>query len=187
VSILFYVFVILPAGQEDVRSANLRNLNLASKLYSFIVMFAVPLLIAVIFYMLLFKALKQRRDIPGRARSTARSHGRITRMVTAVVVAYVVSWSPAHILGLVTVSGSPYNIIALALALRVCFVLQVINAVTNPFLYALLGERFGFYIREMMCGKNLSKPQHRDGVKTVTQGHGLRQGGTSSMVDSQAQ
>ncbi|XP_066265554.1 somatostatin receptor type 2-like [Branchiostoma lanceolatum] len=184
VSILFYVFVMLPGDQQDVRSADLRNRTLAAKLYSFIVMFAVPLLVTVIFYILLFKALKQRGDIPARARSEARSHGRVTRMVTAVVVAYVVSWSPAHIIGLVAVSGS--NITVLALALRVCFVLQVINAVTNPFLYALLGEKFGFYIREMMCRKNPGKQQHRDGEPTTIQGHKQRQGGTSSMADSQA-
>ncbi|XP_066265701.1 somatostatin receptor type 2-like [Branchiostoma lanceolatum] len=185
VSILFYVFVMLPGDQQDVRSADLRNRTLAAKLYSFIVMFAVPLLVTVIFYVLLFKALKQRGDIPARARSEARSHGRVTRMVTAVVVAYVISWSPSHIVGLVAVSGS--NITVLALALRVCFVLQVINAVTNPFLYALLGERFGFYIREMMCRKNLGKQQHRDGEPMTTQGHEQRQVGTTSMANSQVQ
>ncbi|XP_066265699.1 neuropeptide F receptor-like [Branchiostoma lanceolatum] len=184
VSVLFYVFVMEPGNRQDVRSADLINPTLAAKLYSFIVMFAVPLLVTVIFYILLFKALKQRGDIPARARSEARSHGRVTRMVTAVVVAYVVSWSPAHVVGLVAVSGS--NITVLALALRVCFVLQVINAVTNPFLYALLGERFGFYIREMMCRKNPGKQQHRDGEPTATHGHEQRQDGTTSMADSQA-
>ncbi|KAI8506673.1 hypothetical protein Bbelb_151140 [Branchiostoma belcheri] len=33
----------------------------------------------------------------------------------------------------------------------------VVNSVANPFLYALLGEKFGFYIRQIVCVESVCK------------------------------
>ncbi|XP_066265943.1 somatostatin receptor type 2-like [Branchiostoma lanceolatum] len=86
-------------------------------------------------------------------------------MVTAVVVAFVVSWLPGHVLNLVYVSSATADNKALSYGTWVCFMLQIVNSVANPFLYALLGEKFGFYIREIMCVTGVCKERYSNRSK----------------------
>ncbi|XP_035662946.1 delta-type opioid receptor-like [Branchiostoma floridae] len=164
-SILGYIFIFLPATSRDMQSQDLISKDLATTLFSFLLSFVIPLVIIVIFYVLLFKTLRQNRGLPVGSRSDIKSRNRVTRMVTAVVVAFVVSWLPGHIINLVYVSNAMMDNKALSYATWACFMLQIVNSVSNPFLYALLGERFGFYIRGIMCGKGVCKQGDSDGRK----------------------
>ncbi|XP_066265534.1 somatostatin receptor type 5-like [Branchiostoma lanceolatum] len=143
-SVLGYVFVFLQA-------------TFIPMLVSFLITFVIPLLIISISYILLFKTLRQNRGLPAGSGNDIKSRNRVTRMVTAVVVAFVVSWLPGHILNLVYVSSTTVDNRALSYGTWACFMLQIVNSVANPFLYALLGEKFGFYIREIMCRKSVRK------------------------------
>ncbi|XP_078583883.1 somatostatin receptor type 5-like [Branchiostoma floridae x Branchiostoma japonicum] len=143
-SILGYVFILSSA-------------TFIPTLVSFLVTFVIPLLVISVSYALLFKTLRQNRGLPLGSRSDIKSRNSVTRMVTAVVVAFVVSWLPEHVLNLMYLSSTMADNKALSYATWACFMLQIVNSVSNPFLYALLGERFGFYIRDIVCGKGNTK------------------------------
>ncbi|XP_066265555.1 kappa-type opioid receptor-like [Branchiostoma lanceolatum] len=144
-SVLGYVFVFLQVA------------TFIPTFVSFLITFVIPLLIISVSYTLLFNTLRQDRGLPVGSRSDIKSRNRVTRMVTAVVVVFVVSWLPGHILNLVYVSSTTIDNRALSYGTWACFMLQIVNSVANPFLYALLGEKFGFYIREIMCMKDVRK------------------------------
>ncbi|XP_078581370.1 somatostatin receptor type 5-like [Branchiostoma floridae x Branchiostoma japonicum] len=127
-------------------------------IYRFVAWCIVPLSILVPCYAMLYYKLHHgdhdviQADSSG-AGSTAKSRHRVTRMVTVVVAVFTASWMPLHIVYLVKYGFHLYSVpeghhdpLELFVAM-----LSSTNPMINPFLYALLGDKFRIYMKKVLC------------------------------------
>ncbi|XP_048097107.1 delta-type opioid receptor [Alosa alosa] len=109
----------------------------------FLFSFIVPVAIISVCYGLMVRRLHSVRLLSG-SREKDRYLRRITRMVLAVVLAFVVCWAPVQVLALVQALGSVDlgGSEARMVAMHFCIALGYANSSLNPLLYAFLDENF---------------------------------------------
>ncbi|XP_066303018.1 somatostatin receptor type 4-like [Branchiostoma lanceolatum] len=123
--------------------------------WRFLAWFAIPLLIITPLYICLIKKMRQKGIFPQLGEATRQSRIRVTRMVTVVVIIFMLSWLPIHVRNIVLIFNPE------AIPEAVYFLVATLssaNSTVNPFLYALLGENFHVYTREALlrccpCGR----------------------------------
>ncbi|XP_078661985.1 somatostatin receptor type 2-like [Branchiostoma floridae x Branchiostoma belcheri] len=121
--------------------------------YRFVTWCILPLAILVPVYVRLYYKLRHSDVVPASSsKTTEKSRNRVTRMVTVVVAVFIVSWMPIHIVYLVKyyfeLYSLPYEQDPLELFVSM---LSSINSMINPFLYALLGDKFRVYMKKALC------------------------------------
>lgn len=109
----------------------------------FLFSFILPVAIISVCYGLMVRRLHSVRLLSG-SREKDRYLRRITHMVLAVVLAFVVCWAPVQVLALiqalggVDLGGSEASMVAM----HFCIALGYANSSLNPLLYAFLDENF---------------------------------------------
>ncbi|CAH1242100.1 SSTR2 [Branchiostoma lanceolatum] len=134
-------------------------------IYRFVAWCVLPLTILVPCYARLYYKLHHGDVIqPGSSSTTVKSRNRVTRMVTVVVAVFTVSWMPLHIVYLVKFGFHLYSVPedhADPLELFVAM-LSSTNSMINPFLYALLGDKFRIYMKKVLCcGRAVDKRRYQ--------------------------
>ncbi|XP_043981067.1 nociceptin receptor [Gambusia affinis] len=113
----------------------------------FLFSFLIPMAIISICYSLMVKRLRNVRILSG-SKEKDRNLRRITRMVLVVVAAFVVCWTPIHILVLAQSLGFILRSMYAVVMFHFCIALGYINSGLNPVLYAFLDENFKRCFRE---------------------------------------
>ncbi|XP_063065500.1 delta-type opioid receptor-like [Engraulis encrasicolus] len=109
----------------------------------FLFSFLIPVAIISVCYGLMLRRLHSVRLLSG-SRDKDRYLRRISRMVLAVVLAFVVCWAPVQVLALVQalggvdLGGSETSMVSM----HFCIALGYANSSLNPLLYAFLDENF---------------------------------------------
>lgn len=111
-----------------------------------VVGFLLPFIIMVACYSLIIFRMR-------RGRFT-KSRSKIFRVAMVVVVAFLVSWTPYHILGVLSLFIDPKTCFGEALLSwdHVAIALASANSCFNPFLYAFMGKDFRKKARQSMQG-----------------------------------
>ncbi|XP_035693952.1 somatostatin receptor type 2-like [Branchiostoma floridae] len=134
--------VFAPEGIPEELFNKLRGI------YSFTVNFAVPLCIIIPLYVIIWRKLREKKPST-LSMHLIRSRNRVTRMVAAVVVFFVIALLPWHTYWILQyfklIQNMPYGLY------DVCLALYVANSTVNPFFYALLGDKFRRYINILFC------------------------------------
>lgn len=113
----------------------------------FLFSFVVPVAIISVCYSLMVKRLRSVRLLSG-SREKDRNLRRITRMVLAVVAAFVVCWTPVQIMALAQSLGVNLGSLLTVALMHFCIALGYVNSSLNPVLYAFLDENFKRCFRE---------------------------------------
>lgn len=120
-------------------------------IYTFIVGFAVPLCFIATFYTCVIIHMK-RSGPANRQRSTEqrRNHRKVTYLVLAIILVYIICWLPYWVFQITLVVFSLYDTVVNNVAIfHVCTVLQFANSMVNPILYAFLSENFRNRFKEV--------------------------------------
>lgn len=126
----------------------------------FAVGYAIPLTIICVLYLLLVVRVRGHGrvvggggsdEIRGTSLKAAATRRRVMRMVTAVIVTFVVCWLPTHVAFLVEAFADIHEdyrveLVAFQIA-ATCFAYT--NSCLNPVIYAFLSENFRQSFREM--------------------------------------
>ena len=150
-------------------------------IYSFIVIYVIPLLIICICYARMLRKLWM-QVVPESATSSQaqerqiRQKRKITYMVLVVVVVFMMCWLPFHIVALWVRIGGNYPRTNVASAFSVFVrLLAYTNSCLNPFVYAFMGENFRKYFKKAFpcCfstnkdGPEMSSGEHGEGRAVV--------------------
>ncbi|KAL4630657.1 delta-type opioid receptor-like [Arapaima gigas] len=113
----------------------------------FLFSFVVPVAIISVCYSLMVKRLHSVRLLSG-SREKDRNLRRITRMVLAVVAAFVLCWMPVQVMALAQSLGVNLGSLLSVALMHFCIALGYVNSSLNPVLYAFLDENFKRCFRE---------------------------------------
>ena len=120
-------------------------------IYTFILGFAIPLFLILIFYAQVVYKLRtvgpksNSAAVNGKSKARKKSHAKVTRLVLTVITVYIFCWFPYWITQLALIFAEPSDKedekIVVAVNLLVgC--LSYSNSAVNPVLYAFLSENF---------------------------------------------
>lgn len=153
-------------------------------IYSFILGFAVPLLLIFIFYCFVIRKLKTVGP-KNRSKEKRRSHRKVTKLVLTVITVYVLCWLPYWIAQMALISTPPENcqspIIITVYLLASC--LSYSNSAMNPILYAFLSDNFKkSFVKACTCaaGKDVNATLHMENSVFPRKRHGANQGNLQS-------
>lgn len=128
--------------EEELRHTLLNGQSVFT-FYSFVLGFAVPLLLILVFYVLVIVKLKTVGP-KNRSKEKKRSHRKVTRLVLTVITVYILCWLPYWITQLALILTPPgqnqNNLMVAVILLAGC--LSYSNSAMNPVLYAFLSENF---------------------------------------------
>lgn len=133
------------------------NGQTAFTLYSFILGFAIPLVLIFVFYSLVIRKLK-RVGPRNKSKEKKKSHRKVTKLVLTVITVYVACWLPYWI-GQVTLIFTPpkqnQEMLSIVFFLLIgC--LSYSNSAVNPILYAFLSENFKkSFLKACQCAARL--------------------------------
>lgn len=118
-------------------------------IYIFVLGFAVPLCFISTFYTCIIVHVK-RAGPANRKKSNEqrKNHRKVTFLVFAIILSYVICWLPYWIFQIVLVVMSLYNIVTIVI-LHICTVLTFVNSMINPFLYAFISNDFRYRFKEV--------------------------------------
>ncbi|XP_033127533.1 G-protein coupled receptor 54-like [Anneissia japonica] len=123
-------------------------------IYSAFALYIIPVVVISVCYSVMLRVLwRQRIPLDEQHHSikskTLYQKRKITRMVLAVVILFVVCWLPQHVLVLWIRldSGFPYGIATYTLK-TTAHIMAYLNSCVNPFVYAFMGENFRNYFRK---------------------------------------
>lgn len=132
--------------------------------YSFILGFAVPLVLIFVFYCFVIRKLKTVGP-KNKSKEKRRSHRKVTKLVLTVITVYVLCWLPYWIAQVALVSTPPdicqSPIIITIYLLASC--LSYSNSAMNPILYAFLSDNFKkSFVKACTCaaGKEVNAQLH---------------------------
>jgi len=138
----------------------------AFTLYSFILGFAIPLILIFIFYFLVIRKLKTVGP-KNRSKEKKKSHRKVTKLVLTVITVYVLCWLPYWITQVALIFTPPkqcqssFTITVFLLA----GCLSYSNSAMNPILYAFLSDNFKkSFLKACTCaaGKEVNATLHME-------------------------
>ncbi|XP_017767001.1 PREDICTED: somatostatin receptor type 2-like [Eufriesea mexicana] len=112
-------------------------------LYTFILGFAIPLTLILIFYFLVIRKL-QTVGPKNKSKEKKRSHRKVTKLVLTVITVYVLCWLPYWLMQVALIYTPPKQCqskISITSFLLAGF-LSYSNSAMNPILYAFLSDNF---------------------------------------------
>ncbi|XP_034255304.1 somatostatin receptor type 2-like [Thrips palmi] len=115
----------------------------AFTLYSFILGFAIPLVLIFVFYILVIRKLKTVGP-KNKSKEKKKTHRKVTKMVLIVITVYVLCWLPYWIMQ-VALIFTPSNQCQTSFTVTVFLFtgcLSYSNSAMNPILYAFLSDNF---------------------------------------------
>ncbi|XP_014285192.1 somatostatin receptor type 2 [Halyomorpha halys] len=156
---------------EHVNSCNIlwpesENLSgqTAFTLYSFILGFAIPLVLIFCFYFLVIRKL-QTVGPKNKSKEKKKSHRKVTKLVLTVITVYVLCWLPYWITQMALIFTPPKQcqsrITVTVFLLAGCF--SYSNSAMNPILYAFLSDNFKkSFLKACTCaaGKEVNATLH---------------------------
>ncbi|KAI4496214.1 hypothetical protein M0804_000024 [Polistes exclamans] len=172
-SVIFMIPVFLYAsvmeGPKSVYSCNIywpddHGGQTAFTLYTFILGFAIPLILILIFYFLVIRKL-QTVGPKNKSKEKKRSHRKVTRLVLTVITVYVFCWLPYWLMQVALIYTPPkqcQSSISIASFLLAGF-LSYSNSAMNPILYAFLSDNFKkSFLKACTCaaGKDVNATLH---------------------------
>lgn len=150
-------------------------------IYSFILGFAVPLLLIFIFYCFVIRKLKTVGP-KNKSKEKRRSHRKVTKLVLTVITVYVLCWLPYWIAQVALISTPPdicqSPIIITVYLLASC--LSYSNSAMNPILYAFLSDNFKkSFVKACTCatGKDVNATLHMENSVFPRRGNRQSAGG----------
>ncbi|XP_058807885.1 somatostatin receptor type 2-like isoform X2 [Phymastichus coffea] len=133
-------------------------------LYSFILGFAIPLILIFIFYFLVIRKL-QTVGPKNKSKEKKRSHRKVTRLVLTVITVYVFCWFPYWLTQMALIYTEPNQCqsrVSITIFLLAGF-LSYSNSAMNPILYAFLSDNFKkSFMKACTCaaGKDVNAVLH---------------------------
>ncbi|XP_076844053.1 somatostatin receptor type 2 isoform X2 [Brachyhypopomus gauderio] len=120
--------------------------------YMFFVGFFLPLVVICLCY--LFIVIKVRSSgMRVSSSKRKRSERKVTRMVSIVVVVFVLCWLPFYMFNMVSVTYTVMTTSVLKSTFDFVVVLGYANSCANPFLYAFLSDNFKKSFQNVLCIK----------------------------------
>ncbi|XP_049762956.1 somatostatin receptor type 2-like [Schistocerca cancellata] len=138
----------------------------AFTLYSFVLSFAVPLLLIFVFYFLVIRKLRTVGP-KNKSKEKKRSHRKVTKLVLTVITVYVLCWLPYWITQ-VALIFTPPNQCQPRVAITIFLLagcLSYSNSAMNPILYAFLSDNFKkSFLKACTCaaGKDVNATLHNE-------------------------
>lgn len=134
-------------------------------LYTFILGFAIPLVLIFIFYFLVIKKL-QTVGPQNKSKEKKRSHRKVTRLVLTVITVYVLCWLPYWLTQVALINTEPNQCkeTNVTIFLFAGF-LSYANSAMNPILYAFLSDNFKkSFTKACTCvaGKDINAALHNE-------------------------
>ncbi|XP_015514451.1 somatostatin receptor type 2 [Neodiprion pinetum] len=174
-SALFMIPVFLYANTmetaEGVISCNILwpdNANQGGQttftLYTFILGFAIPLILILIFYFLVIRKLRTVGP-KNKSKEKKRSHRKVTKLVLTVITVYVLCWLPYWLTQVALIYTPPKQCqsrVIITTFLLAGF-LSYSNSAMNPILYAFLSDNFKkSFLKACTCaaGKDVNATLH---------------------------
>ncbi|XP_043282648.1 somatostatin receptor type 2-like [Venturia canescens] len=133
-------------------------------LYSFVLGFAIPLILILIFYFLVIRKL-QTVGPKNKSKEKKRSHKKVTKLVLTVITVYVLCWLPYWLTQVALIFTPPKQCqsrIGITGFLLAGF-LSYSNSAMNPILYAFLSDNFKkSFLKACTCaaGKDVNATLH---------------------------
>ncbi|XP_061191208.1 somatostatin receptor type 2-like [Saccostrea echinata] len=120
-------------------------------IYIFILGFAIPLCFISTFYTCVIVHMKSAGPANRqRSKEQHRYHRKITYLVLAIILSYVICWLPYWIFQIVLVVVFKYKTVAEIMVIQqICTVLMFANSMVNPFLYAFINRDFRHRFKEV--------------------------------------
>ncbi|KAI8495081.1 hypothetical protein Bbelb_270670 [Branchiostoma belcheri] len=194
VSLIFSTHMIAFANVQKIENIQLQYCTLdpssiinvkyedykkGTAVYRFVMWCILPLAILVPVYARLYYKLRHSDVVPASSSNTTKkSRNRVTRMVTVVVAVFIVSWMPKTIVYLVKYYFKLYSVPDEQQDPLELFVVMLssINSMINPFLYALLGDKFRVYMKKALCcGRGADKGRRYQSGTTTNTSHNRRE------------
>lgn len=138
----------------------------AFTLYSFILGFAIPLVLIFVFYILVIRKLKTVGP-KNKSKEKKKTHRKVTKMVLIVITVYVLCWLPYWITQVALIFTPPKqcqsNFTVAVFLFAGC--LSYSNSAMNPILYAFLSDNFKkSFMKACTCaaGKDVNATLHME-------------------------
>ncbi|GJQ71703.1 GPRALS3 [Trypoxylus dichotomus] len=126
----------------DLNSTTILDSPKTFTLYSFVLGFATPLCLILIFYCLVIQKLKTVGP-QNKSKEKKRSHRKVTKLVLTVVTVYVLCWSPYWVSQLTVVFADNRSVTTFEKTVHLLVsCLSYSNSAMNPILYAFLSDNF---------------------------------------------
>ncbi|XP_020024806.2 neuropeptides B/W receptor type 1 [Castor canadensis] len=122
----------------------------ASRLYTLVLGFAIPVSTICVFYITLLCRLRAIR-LDSHAKTLDRAKKRVTFLVVAILVVCLLCWTPYHLSTVVVLTTDiPQTPLVIAISYFITS-LSYANSCLNPFLYAFLDDSFRRSLRQVMA------------------------------------
>ncbi|KAK7867072.1 hypothetical protein R5R35_004010 [Gryllus longicercus] len=138
----------------------------AFTLYSFVLGFAIPLLLIFVFYCLVIRKLRTVGP-KHRSKEKKKSHRKVTKLVLTVIAVYVLCWLPYWVTQMALIFTPPKQcqsrVAVTVFLLAGC--LSYSNSAMNPVLYAFLSDNFKkSFLKACTCaaGKDVNATLHME-------------------------
>ncbi|XP_028821571.1 somatostatin receptor type 2 [Denticeps clupeoides] len=122
---------------------------------TFLLGFFLPLVVISLCYLLIVVKVKSSGIRVGSSKRK-RSERKVTRMVSIVVVVFVMCWLPFYVFNVTSVMSSISTTAALKSTFEFVVVLAYANSCANPVLYAFLSDNFKKSFQNVLCIKRVS-------------------------------
>ncbi|XP_012673312.2 somatostatin receptor type 2-like isoform X2 [Clupea harengus] len=129
--------------------------NTAFIFYTFLLGFCLPLAVICLCYLLIVVKVKSSGARAGSSKRR-RSERRVTRMVSIVVVVFVLCWLPFYVFNVTSVTGSISTTATLKSTFELVVALAYANSCANPVLYAFLSDNFNKSFQNVLCLRRTS-------------------------------
>ncbi|MCJ8738220.1 hypothetical protein PDJAM_G00033050 [Pangasius djambal] len=122
--------------------------------YTFLLGFFLPLIVICLCYLLIVIKVKSSGV---RVCSSKRKHSerKVTRMVSIVVIVFVLCWLPFYMFNVASVTGTLIPTPVLKSTFDFVVVLGYANSCANPILYAFLSDNFKKSFQNVLCLKRV--------------------------------
>ncbi|XP_054008210.1 somatostatin receptor type 2-like [Hylaeus anthracinus] len=172
-SVLFMIPIFLYANametDQGICNCNIywptdRGGHTTFTLYTFILGFAIPLVLILIFYFLVIRKL-QTVGPKNKSKEKKRTHRKVTKLVLTVITVYVLCWLPYWLTQVALIYTPPKQCqskITITSFLLAGF-LSYSNSAMNPILYAFLSDNFKkSFLKACTCaaGKDVNATLH---------------------------
>ncbi|XP_072660735.1 neuropeptides B/W receptor type 1 [Canis lupus baileyi] len=122
----------------------------ASRLYTLVLGFAIPVSTICVLYSILLCRLRAMR-LDSHARALDRAKKRVTLLVVAILAACLLCWTPYHLSTVVALTTDlPQTPLVIAVSYFITS-LSYANSCLNPFLYAFLDDSFRKSLRQLLA------------------------------------